>query len=409
MDELVFEGYTVGSSLFCWITLLVLFQATIWSLAGFPFVRTLALCVIGYCFVGYPTLSPENFLRQNQPWVLSTLLVGGSALAHIGLAKIRRGEWQRWRWRFPWLGVFEAKAPKEFHSAAEAQLWLNWRNYGRTLFLAILVITWVPIILLAPEVMLNGRLDVEGTQQLCLYVLAIPLVIHLFHGIDRDRSLFPFVVLHPLTNGDIVIGTLKTLGRSTVLSWTVTAAALCTVPLLGDVVGAFGQIKSFAQDSRWILLTPVMLLGLIFLTWRFSVVNLGIAMSGKSKVAHLPGLAIPGYALTFGALAYLEHHPEYRETSFRILVAVLSVLLLLKLILAKWAFGLAIRRHLLDRTAATRYLVLWAALGVFFVAPFIIVFRDERGVLPLSMFIVLLLPLARIGFAPIALAMGRHR
>jgi hypothetical protein len=407
----VFSPFFEGRGAFDWVVLLILSQAVAWSLANFPFFRILVWVALLYCFAGYPSLSPDNILRQNEPWFLLTLLLAGGAMAHTGLSKIRCGEWQtwRWRWRFPLFAGIGGKAPMQFHSTAEAQAWFNWRRFGYGTFLIVCVLTWLPIILIAPEVMLHGRIDGENTHGLCMYLLSVPLFIHFAHGASPNRSSLPFVMLRPMTSGEIVVSELKTLARSTLLSWAVTAAALCVVPLLGDVAAAAEQMKSLTHDPQFISLAPLLLLGLVFLSWRFSVVNFGFSATGNRWALHIPGVAIIGFVIAFGTFNFLENYSEYREILFRILVALLSALLLLKMILAKWAFGVAIRRQLLARATAKRYLVLWVALAFLFLVPPIIVFRHERGVLPLSLFIILLLPLARIGFAPVGLDIGRHR
>jgi uncharacterized membrane protein YgaE (UPF0421/DUF939 family) len=56
-----------------------------------------------------------------------------------------------------------------------------------------------------------------------------------------------------------------------------------------------------------------------------------------------------------------------------------------------------------------KYFFIWATLATVFLVPVAIVCHQEKGIIPFCLGILLMLPLARIGFAPIALSLGRHR
>jgi hypothetical protein len=407
----IFDAFAETHGVFGWLMLQVLVQAVVWSLGAFPFMRLMALSLVVYCFVGYPSLEPDNFLRQQQPWLFSTLLVAAAAVGHTGLVKSRQGQWQQWswHWRFSSSPTAGLQGPRTFRSPAEAQQWFEWRSYGRKLFLTTCVLLGIPIVLVTPEVMLHGPLDGETTFSLCVYLLSIPLFIHFCHGINFKRTLAPFIALRPQTNGELAMAEWKTVAQSTVLSWVAAGIALATLSLLGDVPGAALEIKSLVEDPQFVSLLPVMLLGLIFLTWRFAVVNLCFTTMGRAWMSQLPVFTAFGSIAVYLEGNYLAQFPEYRETLFRALVCLLVMLLVAKGLIAQWAFRTAIQRQLLARPAMKQYLLLWAGLAVLFLAPVLLILPHQRAVLPLCLAIIALLPLARIGFAPIALAFGRHR
>jgi hypothetical protein len=56
-----------------------------------------------------------------------------------------------------------------------------------------------------------------------------------------------------------------------------------------------------------------------------------------------------------------------------------------------------------------KYLAIWLALAASLLVPTVLSFQHEPWILSLALGIILLLPLARIGFSPLALALGRHR
>jgi hypothetical protein len=87
----------------------------------------------------------------------------------------------------------------------------------------------------------------------------------------------------------------------------------------------------------------------------------------------------------------------------------LPFLLAAKFLLAFLAFRVSLKCRLLAPSALAAYLVVWTLLAAGLLAALLILTRPPRElILPLSLGIVLLVPLARIGFCPIALSRNRH-
>jgi len=101
------------------------------------------------------------------------------------------------------------------------------------------------------------------------------------------------------------------------------------------------------------------------------------------------------------------------------LPGLLACLVGLKFFLAQWAFRAAGKQRLIARRTQIRYLCLWTLVAAIFLVPVAAVCHRINGVIPgaiplsvvipLCLGILLMLPLARIGFAPVALDRGRHR
>jgi hypothetical protein len=114
----------------------------------------------------------------------------------------------------------------------------------------------------------------------------MPVFVHFFFGASPIQTDQPFLMVRPLTNGEIVMSMLKAAAISAVYSWLAVLAAFCAMILLGEfravVHGAFAQPLSLAAA----------VIGLLFLTWRMAVVNLCFALPGNRRMASVPVLLI---------------------------------------------------------------------------------------------------------------------
>jgi hypothetical protein len=398
-----------------WVTLLVLSQAIVWSLDAFPFTRVLLLSAVCFGFLGQPGLHDYHFLERNWTLILMSLLPLSCGLAYTGLGKIRHGNWQRWTWKWRITARTNLTGPRQFRSPAQAQLWFEWRSKARWLLLLVVALAAVPLLIVSVGVAIFGPLTEEGPFFMCAYLLCVPIFIHFCHGMSPELTLLPFTAIRPMTNGEIVMAKLKAVARSTVLSWVVILMMLAVVPLLGDIVAAARQAKFLSPSETFFRpMTPILLLGLIFLTWRFAAANLCFGLTGRKWLAHIPALATYGFIVVLMVYFFLGNNPDYKKRMLQILPGLLGLLVVLKIILAQWAFRIALQRQLLSHAAMIKYLLVWIAFAVVFLVPTLISLYHEKGfvaadLLVLSLGIILCLPLARIGFAPTALSLGRHR
>ena len=255
-----------------------------------------------------------------------------------------------------------------------------------------------------------GPLSDDTMRGFALYLLAVPWMIHFCQGISPEKVLPQFIATRPLANGEIVMAKLKAAALSAVLSCVVTLPMLAVVPLLGDMPAAITH-DSFLSRNLPLLrpLLPVILLGWMVLTWRFVAADLCFGLCGKSWVSAVPGLKIYGIMALFGLVCYLAHEPGFEKKLFQFLPFLLTLLVMLKFALAQWAFRASLKKQLLTRAAMLKYLIVWTALAVAFLVPTVVMLHRESWILPLALGIILILPLARIGFSPIALSLGRHR
>ena len=409
----VFDGFNDGLA---WINLLILSQAIVWSLDAFPFPRVLLLVAVSFFLLTHPDFHWYRALEAHQTPVHLLLIFIGCGLAFIGLDKIRHGRWQRWFWEgwIPLTGArTELRGPKSFRSAAHAQFWFEWRRQGRKVFYTVCALTVVPVLVMIPELLLHpGAESGDPTCGLCVYLLGVPLFIHFFQGVSHERTIAQFTANRPLNNGGIIVAQWRVMALTTVLSWLVTLLLVGVVLLAGDLSVINDTLLSMPGYQHFIRpLIPIILPGMVICTWASGMDRVWVGVTIGTWIFRVYQAAILA-VLGFGfAWLFAVTHPDtfFRESLFLILPGLLAGLVVLKLFLAQWAFHTAIRKQLITRRTLIQYLLVWASLTAIVLGSVFAVCHQESGVVPLCLGIILLLPLARIGFAPLALDRGRHR
>ena len=408
-----FDGFTDGLT---WITFLILAQAIVWSLDAFPFTRMLLLMVVAFFLLAHPDFKWYRLLEAQQTSFQLSLILIGCVMGFVGLDKIRHGGWQRWilEWRRPATGAQkELRGPKSFRSAAQAQFWFEWRRNGCKVFYTVCVFVVVPVLVMIPELLLHpGSVSGNATSQLCVYLMAVPLFIHFCQGISHERTMPQFIANRPLDNGEIIVAQWKAMALSTVLSWAMTLLLLGVVALIGDLSIINATLRSLPEYQHLIRpLIPVILSGLVICTWASGADRVWVGATIGTWIHRVYGAVI--FALLGLGFAWLFAvtlgNTPFRETFFKMFPGLLAFLVGLKFLLAQWAFRAAFKQRLIARLTLIGYLCIWTLLASLSLVPVVIVCHQESGVIPLCLGIILLLPLARIGFAPLALNRGRHR
>ncbi|MGA2543425.1 MAG: hypothetical protein ABSG78_17890 [Verrucomicrobiota bacterium] len=395
--------FGVYQNCFGWMTLLALAQGIVWALAAWPTTRMVLLMALLFCFLG----SPAQRDIFESPFVLPPLFVLGTALAWAGLHKMRHGQWQGWPWPWPfawWSGRAKMRGPKRFASPAQAQLWFEWRRFARRLsfYAAGLVLVPVAIHLLVRFVAGLGPLQDDTVLGFVVYLLFMPPALFFCFAVAPPQTDLPFVMNRPLSNGGMMMATLKAEGIGALFSWLVVLAALCAMPLLGF----FQEVDQFS--SALAQHRAIILLGVMILSWRLIAVSLGFTWSGKRWLARMPFWLMLMAYLGGVTLAMLAADDATWNSFWRLVPGLLVCLVVVKFLLAFLAFRLCLKRGLLAPSALQAWLAVWALLAATLFIPAAILFHDQPGFLPLSLGIILLTPLARIGFCPIALAWNRH-
>lgn len=387
-----------------WLALLALVQGITWSLGGWPFIRMLLLMGLLFAF-SFSPVRPDLF---GFPLLLPSLLILGLGLGRMGLQKCRHGQWQTCDWGARLARISdsaELRGPKRFASPAQAQLWFEWRRFGLPLCLYAAGLVFVPVALslLTRLLVTHVPLQDKDMTAFTVYLLAVPPFIHFLLGVSPSRGDQSFVLVRSVTNGELTTAALKTAALSAAVSWVAVLAAWNVMPFLGDFQKA--QQVAFPEGIKF-----AVIMGLVFLTWRFIAVALCFVWSGKRWLQGVPirAAVLTGYAGAI-AIAVLRGNMAFWHWLGQWGPLLLVCLLIVKVLLAILAFRISLARRLLDRSALLGYLAIWTLLtAVLLVTSLIVAHPPMNRVLPLVSAVILLVPLARVGFCPIALSTSRH-
>jgi hypothetical protein len=321
---------------------------------------------------------------------------------------MRHGQWQGWDWEQT-LSKITARAelfgPKRFASPGQARLWFEWRRFARGLCFFVAALTLVPVVIHLLARVVFGLVPLQDNTMyvFACYLVAIPLIVHFLSSVSPAKTELPFMMIRPVTNGEMMNATLITTAISAVLSWAIILAALCMMTLLGNF---HAVVKSILIPRPFWTIT---VLGLIFLTWRFIAVNLCFSWSGKRRLTDLPALMFALACLGGCSLLVLGQNGGFWVSVSRIIPSLLAGLLALKFLLAFLSFRISLQRRLLAPSFVAGYLLIWALLVAVLISALVIPVRPPKDLLlQASMAIILLVPLARIGFCPITLSWNRH-
>jgi hypothetical protein len=338
--------------------------------------------------------------------------------ARSAVARARRGDVSDWQGRFAGAGRI-ARPRKHFPSPARAQLWFEWRQYGRSL-------PWLIAILLPFELAMFFPFSntPELIFELLLLVAFTPPFMAAFVAATTARSgattsdahgLTPFIATRPLTNGSLIAAKMKAMLWSTLAAWTL---VLIATPLALKFSGAAPVVIERVHRLVEVMGMPramtMLLMGIAALlasTWKQLVQSLFIGMSGREWVIKASVFA----ALTFLAIVlplavWISRSKYAIALLWNNLGSIAAVLVCIKLTAAVWiAMRLHDRRLLSDRTliisAVCWDVTVFALYGVLaWIVPFELIGKNV-----LALIAILEVPLARIAAAPLALAWNRHR
>jgi hypothetical protein len=398
------EAFEVYQNCFGWMTLLALTQGIAWALAAWPNTRMALLAALLFGFLFSPALR-DTF---RSPLLLPSLFILGFVLAFVGLRKIRHTQWQGWAWNWPFRpmrGRAELRGPKKFASPTEAQLWFEWRRSARRLCFIAAVLALLPILLLVLIRLAAGfgPLSNNTMNVLAVYLVALPMILHFMLGVSPARGDTAFLMQRPISNGKMMMAMLKAAAISSIIAWVVVAAALAAMPMLGD----FGAVKKSVEIPPRCLFIVVP--ALLLLTWRFVAVSLGFVWSGHRNLEGMPVLMMVAFWAGAIALSVLSRDGSFWAPFLRFLPVLMASLILVKFLLALVAFRISLKRGLLSSSSVAGYLAVWTLLAGAFLILTAVLFHGSEWMLPFSLGVVLLTPLARIGFCPIALDWSRHK
>jgi hypothetical protein len=415
-----FEAPTYWPALFA-ASLLAWTQALTWMtypLRGMRIVVAIVL-LVSIDIVVFTAL--ETKASETTMLLLLAPLVPLAYFASVSaVSRARRGEVPQWH-------MLEQLAPslmrsasrRDFASATRAQLWFEWRQYGRSLPVLVAIVLPVGLSLL-----FLFRETPVIVVEIVVGSLLLPPFLAIFVAANTGKSssnvsesygITAFVATRPVTDRSLVVAKWQAALLSTLAAWLLVAIA---VPLAltaseawGPVVEITSRVDHALGRPRAIALGTLVLALLIAATWKQLVQGLYIAMSGRDWL--VKGVAFTSLVLVTAGFLLLGWILDSRH---RIVVAwsaipwLMVTLVALKLVLAMRVMQRGTGRGLFTRRQLVLGAITWDAcvLALYGVLALIlpeILFR-RYWLLLVAMLVV---PFVRLVAAPLAVARNRHR
>lgn len=336
--------------------------------------------------------------------------------ARSAVARARRGDVPDW-------GRFARDVPSRprdhFPSSARAQLWFEWRQYGRSL-------PWLIAILLPFELALLFAFSntPELIFEVLLFVAFTPPFMAAFVAATAARpgatasdahGVTPFIATRPLTNGSLIAAKMKAMIWSTLAAWML---VLVATPLALKFSGAAPVVIERVHRLVEVMGMPramaILLMGVAALlasTWKQLVQSLYIGMSGREWVVKASVfVALAFLAVVLPLAVWISGNRRAMAVLWNNFALIAAVLVCFKLTAAVWiAMRLRDKRLLSDRSlvigAVCWDVAVFALYGLLvWIVPLVLI-----GNYVLALVAILEVPLARLAAAPLALAWNRHR
>lgn len=352
--------------------------------------------------------------------LLAPLVPLAYVAAFSAVGRARRGDVPDWGmagWSAP--AVTHSAARRDFRSAARAQLWFEWRQFGRSLPLLVALELPVGLSLLFPF-----RDTPVIVVEIVVASLLLPSIMAVFVAAAAGKSsanasesygISPFIATRPVEDRALVVAKWQAALLSTLAAWVIVAIAVPVALVWADAAEPIVNIARNVDDAlgrpRAIILGLLMLAGFVGSTWKQLVQGLYIAMSGRDWA--VKGVVFATLALiTLGAFALIWIF----ESRYRIVVAwnaipwLMAAFVALKLVLAMRVMQRGAARGLFTRAQLIRAAIVWdvCVLAVYGVLALIlpdILFRRYF----LLLVAILAVPFVRLAAAPLAVARNRHR
>jgi hypothetical protein len=342
-------------------------------------------------------------------------------VARSAVARARRGDVPDWPGRLARVGrtADVLPRPRDFPSPARAQMWFEWRQYGRSL-------PWLVAILLPFELAL--LFPFSHTPELIFEVLLIvvftPPFMAAFVAATAAKSraatsdaygMTPFIATRPLTNGSLIAAKMKAMIWSTLLAWMLvfiaTPIALRFSGAAPVVIERAHRLVEVVGMPRAIAILLLAVTALLASTWKQLVQSLYIGMSGRDWVVKASVfVALTFLAVVLPLAVWISRSRQVMAALWNNFALIAAVLVCLKLSAAVWIAMRLHEKRLLSDRALVSGAVCWdvavfALYGLLvWIVPLVLVPNYV-----LALVAILQVPLARLAAAPLALAWNRHR
>lgn len=402
------------------VAMLMWTQALTWMPYGWRGIRVVMalLCLTGIdaaVLLGIEFQVSESFMAALVvPLIPVAFIVGRHAVE-----RARHDNAPDWS-GIPWNRRSESAPRRPFHSAAEAQAWIEWRRTGWSL--PVLVATVVPVELAL--LFLLG--DSEPLTFITLFgVLLTPPLLAAFTGATVRKSspdaidaygLSPFAAARPLSTTSILAAKLRTTVKSTAVAWLIVAVLVPVFLFWTDttsmVTNRWSWMSHGIGTPRAVTLVALALGVAVLSTWKQLVQGLYIGLTGREsivKASVFVKLAML-FVFLFGVNWMLEDDQLF-GMMWDSLRWILGVLVLIKVVIAMVVASRLGRSRLMSDRALVTAAALWCG-AVFALYGGLVWFISTPPLFPrylLMLMAILIVPIARLSATPLALAWNRHQ
>jgi hypothetical protein len=352
-------------------------------------------------------------------WLCLALLPVAYAVALAGVGRERRsGGWSwAWLWR-RWEAVAWRQRVRPFVSAARAQVWMEWRQKGMLLPLAMgallsLLIVTTPAGAMELRHMLRIPVAVAALTPFLAFLLGFGMGKTAFWA--GDLHLSSFLATQPLTNTALVVAKLRAAARTAVLTWLVIFSLIAVWAVRSGSTEALSEgwewlVAEYSAGGAWVIL-GLFVAGMVFLTWMQLVAGMALALTGRPA-------AVNGFVAVYlafaGAFTWLgvwtAYHPDFSETLLTALWGFAGAAALGKVLALAWVVQGMRRVGLFAWRTSLGLAAIWLAAAAS-VAALVWMLLGSREVPAglIAVGVILTFPLTRLLGLPLAVAWNRHR
>jgi hypothetical protein len=411
----------------------VCFQAAVWGLASFPWIRILVITAGALGVIALNVALIEAGLnRDERETALSLLLLVCLPLAGIsawlGVKAERCGGWRPWDWLFPILRAMLDALPRRtrpFATPAQAQFWFEWRRRG--FFLAGgLALSIAGAAVIFPIVAMMDSvtgLPVRAVASAMLY----PLLLAGLAGLglarsefwNKDTRLHPFQAVRPIGNAGLFIAKLKVAGGVMLLGWLLSLPMVYAVLTWSKWRELWGLDAVGARLRQWLpgdplaagAIVALAAICLVAAAWRTMTTALCLGLTGNRRTITIKSIVGCGLFLfvVIGG-GWLSRRAVLLEQVQSGLIMLLALAAAMKLIATIRSFAIAARHQLLSPRMLTALTSIWLATATVLGAFAAVLWTETALPKPLILLaLVWLWPAGELFQGVVNLAGNRHR
>jgi hypothetical protein len=311
-----------------------------------------------------------------------------------------------------------------FARPAEALLWLDWRRTGWIMPLFV-NICLIPELLLIYFIEPQHPIMASVAAAVFLATLVMESLVMAFavgtalgnmHPWAPGKyAMPPFCAARPVTSSELLIVKARLAVRIVAVSGLVVLlpiVAILPFTFAGRVLGGWARelIELYGLRGAGLLLTGAA--ALAFLHVKAIVDHMFIGLAGRAWVPIAVGVAIMVCSVMVGMLiGWIAANPDVQDVLLNAVPWAVALALALKVMAGALVGRILVRRELVTHRSLALFAAAWLVAAVWLVGLVVFVMPPELyspWVVGCSA-VVLLLPMVRLGLAPLALEWNRHR